>query len=169
MIKYLLFNSRSGGYQNKLFHKFIENMEQQIPFSCKKNNVNYKITSISDPRLNIFSGLDCFTSIVNNNVIENNTSKFYIGGRKATYVKKYFIGKILSLTDLNGFNLIKNIKNYSFDKIYTYDIADFTKVKIQHLMVVPHYQMGGMLYINRAIQLLYIKYYNEYEKTNKLL
>lgn len=149
-VKYLIYNSRAGGFQNKLFHEFIRLVDLQLPFFCEKNKKKYVIDNINDPRLNIFSGKDVFTSVVVNGIINNKTTKTYIGGRKASYIKPYYIGKLISVHDRLGTNLINLVESYSFEKIVTSGIIDNTEVEVAHMMVVPHYQMGAMLYINRA-------------------
>jgi hypothetical protein len=41
------------------------------------------------------------------------------------------------------------VKDYSFSKIRVQDIEPGTPVTVTHLRVPPHYQMGGMAYVNR--------------------
>ena len=42
-----------------------------------------------------------------------------------------------------------HVKDYSFSKIRMQDISPGMEVIVTHLRVPPHYQMGGMVYINR--------------------
>lgn len=41
------------------------------------------------------------------------------------------------------------VVDYSFSKIKVRDIDPGTEVIVTHLRIPPHYQMGGMVYINR--------------------
>ena len=158
MSRYLIFNSRAGGFQNKLFHEFVKLMEDKLPFFIEKNKETHLINSIQDPILNIFCGKTTFEGVVYDNIIKNNTKEIYIGGRKSYYIKPYYMGKILSIKDEYNNDLIKKIKSYSFEKIITKQLNDNLKVEVTHLMTFPHYQMGALLYINRARKIIINKY-----------
>lgn len=151
MVDYLLNNSRSGGFQHKIFQEYICLLEKSLPFVFKKNNKVVRIDSLLDENLSLFDGISIFDNFVDEHGnIKNNTKEFYIGGRKAAYTKPYYIGKLLSLIDKKSkATLINNVTEYSFSKIKTKDIAAGTIVTVSHLRVPPHYQMGGMVYINR--------------------
>ncbi len=74
----------------------------------------------------------------------------YIGSRKGSIAKPYYIGKLLSITDnKNKKPIIDFVKEYSFSKIKLKDISPGLDVTVSHLRIPPHYQMGGMVYINR--------------------
>jgi hypothetical protein len=149
-VNYLLNNSRSGGFQHKIFQEYVRLLENSFPYFYRKGGKNYKITSLLDPKLNIFDGISEFEGIVNDNlIIKNGTKEIYIGGRKSKYILPYYIGKILSIVDKNNNSLMGNIEEYSFLKIKVKDIKPGNKVFVSHLRVAPHYQMGGMVYVNR--------------------
>jgi hypothetical protein len=42
------------------------------------------------------------------------------------------------------------VTEYTFSKIKVQDIVPGTEVIVTHLRVPPHYQMGGMVYVNRV-------------------
>lgn len=151
MVDYLLNNSRSGGFQHKIFQEYINLLEKSLPFVFKKNNKVIRVDSLLDENLSLFNGISIFDNFIDEHGnIKNNTKEFYIGGRKASYTKPYYIGKLLSLIDKESkLSLIDNVIEYSFSKIKTKDIAVGTMVTVSHLRVPPHYQMGGMVYINR--------------------
>ncbi len=151
MVDYLLHQSRTGGFQNKIFQEYIKLLEDSFPFCYKKGGKVYRIDSLLDPNLNIFDGISVFDAIVNNKLeIKNNTKEFYIGGRKASYSKPFYIGKLLNVINKNTREpLINNVINYGFSRIRMRDIVPDTEVSVTHLRVPPHYQMGGMVYINR--------------------
>ena len=149
MIDYLLNHSRTGGFQHKLFQEYIRLLEQSMPFVIKKNNKVIRIDNLLHPHLGIFDGISIFEETVNNGFIKNNTQEYYIGGRQASYTRPFYMGKILSIINNDNQSLIDNITEYSFNKIKLKNIPNNTKVTVTHLRIPPHYQMGGMVYINR--------------------
>lgn len=151
MIDYLINNSRSGGFQHKIFQEYIKLLEESLPYCYKKGNDIYRVESLLDPNLNLFDGISVFEATISDKLeIKNNTKEFYIGGRKASYSKPYYIGKLLSVIDKKTKSpLISHVKEYSFSKIKMRDIVPGTEVIVTHLRIPPHYQMGGMVYINR--------------------
>lgn len=152
MVDYLVHQSRSGGFQSKIFQEYVRLLEESFPFCYKKEKKVYRVNSLLDPNLNIFDGISVFEALVSDKLeIKNNTKEFYIGGRKAAYAKPFYIGKLLNIIDKNTKQpLINNVKNYSFSKINMTGIASGTEVIVTHLRIPPHYQMGGMTYINRV-------------------
>lgn len=150
MIEYLLNGSRTGGFQHKIFQKYISILESSFPIYFKKNNQSYKVDNLLDENLSLFDGVSSFKEIVNSKgEIKNSTLEYYIGGRKASYHKPYYIGKLLDVVDLESNSLIENVVEYSFSKIQLKNIDEGTQVKVTHLRIPPHYQMGGMVYVNR--------------------
>lgn len=151
MVNYLINNSRSGGFQHKIFQEYISLLEASLPIIVSKNKKMYKVTSLLDDNLSLFNGISTFNAVVNQNMeVKNNTQEFYIGNRKGTYSKPYYIGKLLSILDSETKEpILKNVVEYSFNKIKLKDVPPGTKVTVKHLRVAPHYQMGGMVYVNR--------------------
>ncbi len=151
MVDYLIYSSRSGGFQHKIFQEYIFLLEQELPIVYKKNGKVYRIESLLDENLDLFQGISTFNAIVNEKLeIKNHTEEFYIGGRKGSIAKPYYIGKLLSITDnKNKKPIIDFVKEYSFSKIKLKDISPGLDVTVSHLRIPPHYQMGGMVYINR--------------------
>lgn len=151
VIDYLLNNSRKGGFQSKIFQKYVYNLEKCIPYYIRKYNKVYEVQSLLDPNLCLFDGISIFTGTVDSKLeIKNNTEEIYVGGRKSYYSQPYFIGKILDVQDIVlNVSLLNNIKEYTFNKIKMSQIEPNLEVKVTHLRAPPHYQMGGMTYINR--------------------
>jgi hypothetical protein len=149
MTDYLLGNSRSGGFQHKIFQKYISLLENSFPIQIRKNRKFIIINNLLDKNLCLFDGISVFEAVVQNQTINNNTSEYYIGGRCATYSKPYYIGKVLSIINNDTKeSIIHLLKEYSFNKIKI-NVPDNTVVQVTHLRVPPHYQMGGMVYVNR--------------------
>lgn len=151
MVDYLLHASRSGGFQQKIFQEYINILEKSLPYSFKKNGKIYKIESLLDDELSLFDGISEFDGVVSDKLeVKNNTKEFYIGGRKAAYTKPYYIGKLLSVYDKNTKeSLINNVEEYGFSKLKMKDIIPGKEIVVTHLRIPPHYQMGGMVYVNR--------------------
>jgi hypothetical protein len=151
MVDYLIYSSRSGGFQHKVFQEYIRLLEDEFPIVFKKGGKVYRIESLLDENLDLFQGISTFDAIVNEKLeIKNNTSEFYIGGRKGSIAKPCYIGKILSITNNEDkSNITGLVKEYSFSKIKMKNIKPGLDVTVSHLRIPPHYQMGGMVYINR--------------------
>lgn len=151
MVDYLLNSSRSGGFQHKVFQEYINLLEDSFPYAYKKGGKVYRIESLLDDNLKLFEGISVFDAQISDKLdIKNRTKEFYIGGRKGAITRPYYIGKLLSITDKNTKTpLMEKVVEYTFSKIKVRDIAPGTDVVISHLRVPPHYQMGGMVYINR--------------------
>lgn len=152
MIAYLLENSRSGGFQHKVFQEYIKLLEDSLPFFIKKGNKRYRIDNLLSEHLCIFDGISVFNSIITNRLdVKNGTTEYYIGGRKASYTKPYYIGKLLNVLHFNTKEpMLHLVKEYSFSKIKFRDVQPGTPITVIHLRIPPHYQMGGMVYVNRV-------------------
>jgi hypothetical protein len=151
MSQYLIKGVRGSALQNKIFKKYLSLLENSLPFTYTKGKDKYVINSITDKNLNIFIDTQEFEQFVNSHFkIKNNTQEIYIGGRKASYVKPYYIGKLLDVIDIKRQTSILNkVDDYTFSYVKINDVAPGTKVKVVHLAIPPHYQMGPMVYLNR--------------------
>ena len=152
MSAYLLNDSHSNmGFQHKVFQEYIRLLESSFPFIITKNKKLIKIDNLLDKHLCIFDGISEFDGMINEKlIIKNNTKEFYIGGRKATYAKPYYIGKLLNVVNYDTKqSLIANVVDYSFLKITMVNIKINTPVVVTHLRIPPHYGMGGMTHVNR--------------------
>jgi hypothetical protein len=152
MSSYLLGTSgQHNGFQHKVFQEYIRLLEDSFPFIISKHKKPIKIESLLDSSLCLFDGISIFESTITDKLtIKNETKEFYIGGRKASYTKPYYIGKLLNVMDKQTqTSLMSSVVEYSFSKIQMRDIEPETKVVISHLRVPPHYGMGGLAPINR--------------------
>jgi hypothetical protein len=152
MVAYLLEGSRSGGFQHKVFQEYIRLLEESMPFSVKKGNKRYRIDNLLSEHLSIFSGISVFSGVITDRLdIKNGTTEYYIGGRKGSYTEPYYIGKLLSVLHTETKEpLLHLVKEYSFSRIKFRDMDPGTPVTVTHLRIPPHYQMGGMVYVNRV-------------------
>jgi hypothetical protein len=80
------------------------------------------------------------------------TTELYIGGRKGSYCRNFYIGKLLDVVDIDrNVSIMNSVDDYNFFSInMKNDIKPGTKVYVKHLRVPPHYQMGALVHINRA-------------------
>lgn len=152
MVGYLLDGTRSGGFQHKVFQEYIRLLEKSFPFFIRKGRKRYLIDSLLSEHLCLFDGISVFNSTITDKlVIKNETNEFYVGGRKASYTKPYYIGKLLNVIHAETKEpFIPLVKEYSFSRIKLRDAVPGTPVIVTHLRVPPHYQMGGMVYVNRV-------------------
>lgn len=151
MMAYLVHENRNGGLQHKIFQEFVRLLDGSLPFKFVKNGKNYEIKTLLDPSLCIFPGESVFTTEVTSDfVIENKTEEIYVGARKGFYCKPYYLGKLLDVT-VDGNSAMNAVDEYTFFKVILKkgSIAPGTKVTVRHLRVPPHYQMGGMVHLNR--------------------
>jgi hypothetical protein len=142
------------GFQSMLFQEMLTLLEQKLPYQIRKNKQVYTINNLLDANLSLFDGISIFEGMADHKlIVKNQTSEFYVGSRKATICKPYFIGRLLEArhrqdnSDLRPF-----VSSYSFSQVQFRNIQPGTIVKITHLRTAPHYQMGGMSYLNRARQ-----------------
>lgn len=151
MISYLINLHKNEGLQHKIFQEYISLLEKSLPFGFKKGGENYKIISLLDENLCLFDGISNFSTVVNEKKeIKNGTTEFYIGGRSSSYSKPYYMGKLLSLITNDGISIMDDVLEYSFSKIKLKNTLPGTKVQVSHLRIPPHYQMGGMNYLNKT-------------------
>lgn len=154
MTDYLLNSSRTGGFQHKVFQKYIFLLEKSFPFLVRKGKKFITINNLLDKNLCLFDGVSVFDAVVNNKTLSNNTQEYYIGGRTASISKPYYIGKLLSVINKENRESVSHlVQEYTFNKIKI-DVPDNTVVEVTHLRVPPHYQMGGMVYVNRVRKLI---------------
>lgn len=152
MTSYLLSNTDSHmGFQHRIFQEYIGLLENSLPFFITKNRKLYKIDSLLDNNLCLFDGISVFDSIITDKLtIKNETKEFYVGGRKGAYAKPFYIGKLLNIIQKDTkLPLIQQVKDYSFSRIRMQGVEPGICVTVTHLRVPPHYQMGGMAYVNR--------------------
>lgn len=152
MISYLVLLNRNVRMQHKIFQEFVRLLEEKIPFSFKKNGKHYEVSSLLDENLCIFNGISIFNTAVDDKFeIQNMTTELYVGGRKGSYCRTFYIGKVVDIINMDtGEYITDKIKEYSFFKVVMRsDIEPGTNVRVMHLSIKPHYQMGGMVYLNR--------------------
>ena len=147
-----LFNKQQKNFMSTVFQTYLSVLENKLPFEFIKNKKRHYVQSILDTQLSIFDGISVFYQKVNQHgIIRNATTEMYIGNRNGTYHQPFYIGKLLDIVDVSTHqSLLHQVSSYSFSKINTHDIPQGTLTLVSHLRIIPHYQMGAMVYLNRA-------------------
>ena len=152
MISYLVHNNTKSDFplQARIFQKFLEYLENFLPYSFSTSAGKQEIYSLFDSRLGLFEGESSFQAIVQqDHSIQNLTSERYLSQNLKDY-GPYFLGKIVELKDENGKNLLPEIKNYSFVKIQlSNNVLPGTNVFVRHYRLVPHYTMGVLIHLQK--------------------
>lgn len=143
-VKYLNCEGKPG-YGAKIFQIYTEILNLSLPISYKKNKKLFEINNISDPELGLFDGISEFIADSKNCHIINNTQEFFVS-KSGSIGERFYIGKLLSLTNSQGESMIDSVTEYGFNYIKA-NIPD-QKVCVKHLRIPPSYQRGGMAYIS---------------------
>jgi hypothetical protein len=162
MISYLVFLNRNINVQHKIFQEFTRILESKIPFTYNKNGKIYEIKSLLDDNLALFNSYTEYNSYIDQyKEIPNSINELYVGGRKGRYCRSYYIGKLIDVIDINNNqSLLNNVKEYNFVKIMMdQNVMPNTPVNVKLISHAPHYQMGGMVYLNRIRRELVDKIY----------
>lgn len=170
MVSYLARGKHFGEHpiQPRIFQEFIKLVENSLPLSVIRAGKEYEVYTLRDPILNLFLGVSEFESVVKSNgIIQNMTMETYIGGRQMKNFGRCFIGKLLDITDIKtGNSLIENVIGYTFADIHMdKSIPESTEVKVSHLRIPSHYEMLGMVNLQRIrrklVDSVYLKLYGK--------
>lgn len=149
MVSYLVHLKHFGDspIQSRIFQEYIRLIENNLPFVVR----DHEVFSLQDPVLGIFLGVSKFEAEIDaRGIISNNTIETYIGGRKLTDFGPCFIGLLIDVIDNNTGNSIKEcVESYSFSSIKMKPDYKYTPVTITHLRISAHYEMGGLVYLQR--------------------
>lgn len=153
--------------QSRIFQEFIRLVENNLPFTVTKGGTDYEVYTLRDPIINLFLGVSEFDSIIKNGIIPNMTIETYLGGRQMKDFGRCFIGKLLDITDVKtGRSLINNVLGYTFVDIrMDASVFEGTEVKVSHLRIPSHYEMLGMVPLQRIrrklVDSVYLKLYGK--------
>lgn len=146
--EYLHSSKRGYSMLSKIFQEYVRVLEGSFPFSYIKNKKPLIADSISNKDFNPFSGESEFISNIKDNIIKNETKEYYIGSRESYYCKPFYIGKLISIINLNdNRSLLNDVEEYTFNFIKINHKN--APVKVKHLRIPAHYQMGILSHINR--------------------
>jgi hypothetical protein len=154
MVSYLVHRKQSADFpiQARIFQEYASLMENALPYTIKRNNDIYDVVSLTDPNIQLFSGISEFDATVRwDRTVPNNTVETYTGGRKFKCYGPCFIGMLINVVDKSNNKSIMNmVDNYSFVQIKMKEgIEVGTHVSVKHFRITPHYEMGGLVYLQR--------------------
>jgi hypothetical protein len=150
-LEYLTESTRYG-FQHKLFQAFTNALEKKLPYVIFKKKKPITVDNLLHEQLSIFTKIASFDGVVDEKLtVVNNTSDYYTSNRSVKSAPLY-IGKLLSIDDVNNNSLINHVVDYTFHGVKLQNIPPYTRVTVSHLAIPPHYQMGGLVYLNRLRQ-----------------
>lgn len=154
--------------QSRIFQEFIRLVENNLPLTVIRAGVEYEAYTLRDPVLNLFLGVSEFESVVKaNGLIPNMTVETYSGGRQMKDFGRCFIGKLLDVVDIkSGISLNDKVLGYTFVDIRVDTcVPEGTEVKVNHLRIPSHYEMLGMVSLQRIrrkiVDSVYLKLYGK--------
>lgn len=174
MIHYLVHMKHSGELplQAMIFQEFVHLVENSLPFNLARGKKIVEICSLLDPNLQLFLGRSEFDATVRtNHIIPNNTVETYTGGRKLKFFGPCFIGFLIDVIDRDtNESLMSKIKNYSFVQIKLEDsVKAGTPVHVSHFRIPSHYEMGGLVYLQRIRRSIVDSVYFRLNKKKRII
>jgi hypothetical protein len=154
MVSYLVHRKQNADFpvQARVFQEYAELMQNALPYSIKRGNNVYDVVSLTDPNIQLFDGISEFNATVRQDLtIPNNTTETYTGGRKFKCYGSCFIGMLIDVIDSSTNTSIKDqVEHYSFVQIKMKAGVKYkTSVLVKHFRIIPHYEMGGLVYLQR--------------------
>ncbi len=136
--------------QSKIFQEFICLVENSLPFDVASRTFGVNgVYSLLDKRLDLFLGQSIYESTVRDDlVIPNETMEQYVGGRSKECYGPCFIGKLISVENACTGEKV-DVDYYTLTYIKA-KCAPGTRVKVCHYRVPSHYEMMGMMYLQRT-------------------
>lgn len=154
MVSYLVHRKQNADFpiQSRIFQEYIKLIQNVLPIEIIKNGKKHTIVSLTDPLMSLFTGFSEYEAIVDENeCIPNNTKELYVGERQFKCYGPCFIGKLIDVVDQNsGESLLSNVIEYSFVKIKIANVEPGTQVLVKHFRIPSHYEMGSLVYLQRA-------------------
>ena len=154
MISYLVHQKQNADFplQARVFQEYSHLMEDSLPYEIRNGKDIYDVVSLTDPNIQLFSGISEFDATIRHDyTIPNNTTETYTGGREFKCYGPCFIGMLIDIYDIEREISIKNhVDNYSFVQIKMKRlVSPGTRVKVKHFRIIPHYEMGSLVYLQR--------------------
>ena len=154
MVRYLCHLQSRGDVplQSRIFQEFVKLIENSLPFKILRQGREHTIYDITDPRLNIFHGSSIFEAVIpENRIIKNGTKERYIGGREQKDYGSNLIGLLDDVVDVeNEKSYIDEVVSYTFSSIQmSKNVSVGTKVKVHHLSIPAHYEIKGLVQLQR--------------------
>jgi hypothetical protein len=135
--------------QCQIFQEFVRLVENSLPFNIHKFGRTIEVYSLLDPYLDLFLGMSTFTSAVRpSGLVPNNTTETYVGGREKKNHGPCFIG-LLCDAKVDGRSIMDKVEHYTFSHLKLWNVAPGTKVEVTHMRMPSHYEMNGLVQLQR--------------------
>ena len=151
MINYLI-HGRSLGerpIQSLIFQKYVQLLENKLPFTTMSEDGKCEIYSLIDPNLNLFLGMsEYYAHVRESGFVSNNTHEIFVGVKCNG---PCFIGMLCDITDEHGKSLLSEVEYYTFSNIkLKSSVPKNTLVKVLHFRMPPHYEMYSLVNLQRV-------------------
>ena len=167
MIRYLVNLKIGDGLQAKIFQEFIKTLENNLPINMKRYGKDVEIYTLLDKHLEIFLGVSNFeTTVSEKQLVHNETEEEYVAST-GNNMGKCFIGLVEDVTDIEtGLSLKDEIESYSFSSVtMNKSVKPGTVVKVTHLRIAPHYEIGGLVQLQavrkKIVDSVYVKVHHK--------
>ena len=151
MINYLIHGKSLGErpIQSLIFQKYIQLIEDCIPFNIITNEGKVEIYSLLDSELNLFLGMSEFQAHVRESgFVSNNTHEIYVGSKCNG---PCFIGWLCDIRDENNVSKLSDVEYYTFSNIkMKQTVPQNTLLTVIHFRIAPHYEMGCLVNLQRV-------------------
>lgn len=150
MVTYLIHQKRVPGrsIQPVLFQEYLYWLEQSLPFESGGE----EILSLMDEKLGLFNLPPItFSSIIVRGEAKN-CSPDYVSTQSLKNYGAYFLGKILSIRKaVSDEDLLLYLDEYSFTEMFfDLTIPSETEIFVTHLPLIPHYETGHLITLQRT-------------------
>ena len=151
MISYLIHGKSLGErpIQSLIFQKYIQLVENQLPFIIDGEDGEDEVYSLLDPNLNLFLGMSEYQAHVRESgFVANNTHEIFVGSKCNG---PCFIGLLCDITDEDGKSLLSEVDYYTFSSIKMKNtVPQNTLVTVVHFRIPPHYEMYSLVNLQRV-------------------
>jgi len=166
MIAYLIRGKSLGErpIQSLIFQKYVQLLENKLPFVAEGDDDEDEVYSLLDPNLNLFLGMSEYQAHVRESgFVANNTHEIFVGSKCNG---PCFIGLLCDITDEEGNSLLSEVEYYTFSSIkMKRTVPQNTLVTVVHFRIPPHYEMYSLVNLQRVrrkvVDSIYKRLYGE--------
>lgn len=151
MINYLIHGKSLGErpIQSLIFQKYIQLIENRLPFEVFGEDGKTEVYSLLDPNLNLFLGQSEYQSHVRDSGFVSNNTREIFSGAKCN--GPCFIGYLCDVTDKDGKSLLSEVEYYTFSSVKLKpSVQPNTLVNVVHFRIPPHYEMYSLVNLQRV-------------------
>lgn len=151
MINYLIHGKSLGErpIQSLIFQKYVQLLENRLPFEVIGEDGKTEVYSLLDPNLNLFLGQSEFQSHIRESGFVSNNTREVFSGAKCN--GPCFIGYLCDVTDKDGKSLLSEVEYYTFSSLkMRTTVQANTLVNVIHFRIPPHYEMYSLVNLQRT-------------------